>query len=195
MISKFQQIPAVRILGALLLMIGLSFAGPAVAGAAPSALPKCATSTYSSNMVLKANPTTVNPGGTIIISGEGYPPSCNLEIFVDGNSVGFVDTTPAGTFDGFQYKVPADRKPGEIVITTVVGGATATAMVKVVTPGTTPAPVATTPGTATAPPTGSAAPLPATGSNVLPLVAGGVALLVIGSLVVLSSRKRSTQSV
>lgn len=185
MITTIRRMPLVRVAAMLLIALGAFAISPAVAGAVP-AVPECALGNYATTMTLTANPPRGMVGDTIAIKGTGYPGSCELSVFVDGTQIGRVTTTPDGTFS-IDWKIPPGTKPGNVTISTSVGGVTKSAIVDVITVVATPTTVApTTPGTST---------LPRTGSDVLPLVAGGVALLVLGSLVILSSRKRSAHQV
>lgn len=133
-------------------------------------------------MQLTANPPTTTPGSTVVITGTGYPKNCELTVYVDGQSIGTTTTDSNGTFH-INWNVPPDAKLGSHVISTNVSDIQKTANVQV---------VSSTSGTGGGASTGGqgSTSLPATGSDVMPFVAGGVALLVLGSLLVLGTRKR-----
>lgn len=174
--------PLSRVLIAALIAVGLFAAAPSIANAAPAA-PQCvASGDYASSMNLSVDPPKAKAGDSVTIIGSGYPPNCELTVYVDGKAIGTVVTDGNGGFR-LPWKIPAGTKLGDLDITTSVSDIVKHAKLEVIG-STTPAPP-TTPGTE----------LPRTGSDVLPLLAGGVALLVLGSLVVLSTRKRSASQI
>lgn len=175
--------PLSRAVLAAVIAIGLFAAVPSVANAAPAAAQCVASGDYASSMNLTVDPPRAHVGETVDIKGTGYPPNCELTIYVDGKAVGTVVTDPDGSFT-LPWTIPAGTALGNVDITTSVSDIVKHANLEVI--GSTTTTVApTTPGTE----------LPRTGSDVLPLLAGGVALLVLGSLVVLSTRKRSADQI
>lgn len=183
MSSAIRSNPIIRVVAVLAIAFGLFAATPVSAGAATA----CTLgSDYAATMQLTVNPSTTTPGSTVQITGTGYPTNCELEVFVDGNSIGFAQTDGSGTFTK-PYLVPAGTPSSQLTITTNIGGSVETAVLEVVTSATT---------TTVVTPVGQGSSnLPTTGSQVLPFLAGGVALLVLGSLVVLSTRKRNARQI
>jgi len=184
MTSTIRRNPIVRAVAVLALALGLFAAVPAPSGAAEA----CVISEYGNSMTLTANPPTINPGGTVTITGSGFPANCILGISVGScgpsGSIGNVTTDENGGFT-IDWAVPADQKPGDVLICTTVGTVEVTANVTVASQT-----ASTLPPSKGGGGSGSGN-LPATGSQVLPFVAGGVLLLVVGSLLVLSTRKRN----
>jgi LPXTG-motif cell wall-anchored protein len=183
MSSAIRRIPILRAVAVLAIAFGLFAATPVSAGAATACV---LGNDYASTMQLTVNPPTTTPGSTVVITGTGYPKNCELEVFVDGESIGTAVTDGNGTFH-LNYQVPAGTPASQLTITTNIGGSVETAVLQVVTSQTTTT-VVTSPGQ-------GSSNLPTTGSQVLPFLAGGVALLVLGSLVVLSTRKRNTRQI
>lgn len=183
MSSAIRRIPILRAVAVLAIAFGLFAATPVSAGAATACV---LGGDYGNTMQLSVSPTTTTPGSTVIITGTGYPKDCELEVFVDGKSIGTVVTDGNGTFH-LPYTVPVGTPPSELVITTNIGGSVETAILQIVNSATTTT-VVTSPGQ-------GSSNLPTTGSQVLPFLAGGVGLLVLGSLVVLSTRKRNTHQI
>lgn len=182
MTSSIRRNPIVRAVAVLALALGLFAAVPATSGAANACV---VDPDYANTMQLTANPATVQPGGTVTLHGTGYPSDCVLAVSIGacpaGTTIGSVTTDGQGTFS-LNWAVPTDQKAGPVVFCTNVSNITVTANVTVASTS------------ATIPPTsggGQASALPKTGSQVMPFIGGGVLLLVVGSLLVLSSRKRS----
>lgn len=183
MSSVIRRTPIVRAVAILAIALGLFAATPATAGAAPACV---LDGNYAASMQLSVNPATTTAGSTVQIVGTGYPKNCELTVYVEGQSIGTVVTDGNGTFTK-PYVVPPGTPASQLTITTNIGGSVETAVLQVVTSATTTTVVTT--------PTSQGSNLPVTGSRVLPFLAGGVALLVIGSLVVISSRKRNARQI
>ena len=189
--SSIRHNPVTRVLSLVLLCAGLLVAIPSVAGAAQTADASCPgdPSSYASTMNLAVSPSTAGPGDPVSISGKGYPANVSVTLtYTVGTTptvlpLGTATTDATGNFT-FPWTVPAGTTASELHIISSACGITKTTILAI---SVSRKPVTTTPHTGPA----GTTPLPTTGSDVLPLVAGGVALLVIGSLVVLSSRKRA----
>lgn len=183
MTSTIRRNPIIRAVAVLALALGLFATVPATSGAAEA----CVLGDYGNTMQLTADPATVNPGDTVTIGGSGFPPDCILGISVGScdaaGAIGDVTTDLDGNFT-IDWVVPAGQTPGDVLICTTVGTVEVTANVTVASQITT-----TLPSKGEG--EGAAGRHPDTGSQVLPFVAGGVVLLVVGSLLVLSSRKRN----
>ncbi len=182
--------PLSRALIAALFAVGFLAAVPSVAGAASGAksAPMCiADGNYAGTMTLTVNPPQARPGDSVTIVGSGYPPNCELTVYVDGKAIGNVVTDANGGFT-LRWTIPAGANAGDLDITTSVSDIVKHANLRVIVDGqnVVPAPRPTPPSTTE---------IPRTGSDVLPLLAGGVALMVLGSLVVLSTRKRSAHQI
>lgn len=199
MTRSLRRNPIIRAVAVLALALGFFAVAPGAVGAAdgddPCTFDSDAADAYAASMHLSADPTTVRPGETTVITGTGYPGECDVEVFVDGASIGWATTDTDGTFR-IDWVVPADQAAGPVVISTNVNSIEVTTDVTVVTedgtgPGTTIAPTDTTPGTGTQSGGGGTGILPKTGSQILPFLGVGVALLVLGSVLVLANRKRS----
>ena len=198
--SSIRHNPVTRVLSLVLLCAGLLVAVPSVAGAAQAA-DACTPGSYASSMVLTVNPTTATAGAPVTIAGTGYPPNSTVTLtytVVTDTTVQTITTVTTNASGAFSYNwtVPAGTTASQLNVTSSACGTTKTTILAITVAKTTTtvaAPAAGTGGAAAG--TGGVAAgttaLPTTGSDVLPLVAGGVALLVIGSLVVLSSRKRA----
>ncbi len=180
MSSMIRRFPMYRAVAVLALALGLFAVAPASAGAAARCV---AGGDYAGTMQLGVNPTTTTAGSQVTITGTGYPKNCELTVYVDGEAIGVATTDGNGTFS-LPWTVPPGTPVSQLEITTNIGGMTETAILDV---------VATTATTTVAPVTPGGSSLPATGSKLLPLLAGGVAILVLGSLGVLSTRKRTRQ--
>lgn len=182
MTSTIRRNPIIRAVAVLALALGLFATVPATSGAAEA----CVLGSYGNTMQLTADPATVNPGDTVTITGSGFPADCILGISVGScgaaGAIGEVTTDADGNFT-IDWVVPAGQEPGDVLICTTVGTVEVTANVTVATQSTTTLPSGSGDG--------STGRHPDTGSQVLPFVAGGVILLVAGSLLVLSSRKRN----
>lgn len=186
MTSSIRRNPILRAVAVLALALGIFAAVPATSGAAEACVAPDGYGTVKPS--LSANPSTVAPGGTTTITGSGFPPDCTLGISIgacgaSGTSLGEVTTDADGGFT-IPWAVPADQKPGEVLVCTSLGTIDVTTNVTVASTQ------VTTPGTGGTGGSQGSGALPATGSQVMPFVAGGVLLLVIGSLLVLSTRKR-----
>lgn len=184
MISTIRRNPIIRVVAVLALALGMFAVAPAASGAAEA----CVIGEYGNSMQLTADPTTVRPGDTVTIDGSGFPADCTLGISVGScdasDSIGIVTTDENGNFT-IDWVVPANQKPGDVLICTTISSVEVTASVTVASTSATTVPAATGGQ-------GGSGVLPKTGSQILPFLGGGVILLVVGSLLVLSSRKRKT---
>lgn len=111
------------------------------------------------------------PGGTVTVAGSGCAAGADVGIFLDGASVGTVAADSAGAFSA---QVTAPTAVGSYTINAVCGDEVLGLVINVAATGTT---------------TGAGA-LPTTGSDSLPLFQLAVALVAMGGLAVLFTRKR-----
>jgi len=155
-------------------------AKPAKATAAPAVDCK----NYKGTFVLKTDNPNPEDGSTIHILGSGFPANTSVPLFADGKPIGTAVTDSAGNFS-FPYTIPADAADGSTITFMANCGSvkpTTSVEVSALAVATTVVPVSTQ-------------PLPRTGSaSTLPLLAAGVAFVVIGGLIVLSMRKRNQRA-
>ncbi len=190
--SPLRRNPVIRTVAVLALALGFFAFAPSTAGAADACeIDNASAEAYGNTMTLTIEPSQAQVGDTVTISGSGYPPNCTLTVTVGGDTLSA--TTDADGNFSVEWTIPAGTAEGPIDVSTDVSGLVTHATLTVVAgddagPATTVAPV--TPGGTTG---GSGSGiLPKTGSQVLPFLGAGIGLLVIGSLLVLANRKRST---
>ncbi len=184
--STSRRGPILRIIAVLALACGVFAAASSTAGAATT----CHLDgyDYGASVVLAANPTRATPGSQVTITGTGYPPNCEVTVDAAGTSVGTATTGADGSFT-FTWNVPADQSLGNVTITAVVDGQTlGSTVVEIVASGatTTTVPAASS----TNPSSGGSGTLAQTGSDVLPLVFGGLVLLAMGTALLMWNRNR-----
>lgn len=159
---------------ALALAIAMVVALPSVASAAPCVIDP----DYAGGPSITTNPSgTVQPGQQIEIIGTGFPAGCEVDIVINGTVIGTVTTSADGSFS-FPYTIPSDFL-GTLTIVITAGDFSQTITLQVV------APTVTT----TAPP-----PLPVTGSDSDGMIGIGLALVALGGLLVLGTRKRRAEA-
>lgn len=141
-----------------------------------------ANAQYQGSATFVANVTTVAPGGTVVFSGTGWPGSSTVAININGALVGEAPTTPTGTFT-FNYVVPASTPTSTLNATAGCGTFVLSQAVGVVAANTSTSavPVATTAATGS---------LPVTGTQALWGAQIAIALVAVGGLLVLVSRRR-----
>jgi len=180
-----RAVSVMSLLLGLLAVGGTLLSTPAVAKPAKATAPAAVDcKNYKGTFVITTDNPNPEDGSTIHILGSGFPPNTSVPLFADGKPIGTVITDSTGHFS-FPYTVPADAADGSTItfmancgsvkpVTTVEVSAQAVA--------TTVVPVSTQ-------------PLPRTGSaSTLPLLAAGIAFVVIGGLIVLSMRKRNQRA-
>jgi LPXTG-motif cell wall-anchored protein len=140
-----------------------------------------------------ASPTSVAPGGKVVVSGDGFLPAEKVTGTLHSTPVALgTETADTNGKATFSFTVPNDLAPGahSVELAGETSGVTVTAAVEVTnataTEGTTGTTVATANVEGTA---SSAGELPRTGSS-SPAVAG-LALLAAGIVLVLATRRRS----
>ncbi len=143
-------------------------------------------------------PGQASPGSTVTIEGTGFPPGCEVAVVVAGATIQTVTVGEDGSFTA-SWAVPADQELGEVVVDALVGGEVlASTVITIVEaqpaggnePGDGNGGVAPAQGgPAVGAQAGNSGTLPATGSKTLPLVFGGLALLVLGTGMVLAKRR------
>lgn len=160
---------------------------------------------YLATAVLTVNPPEIVPGNTVVISGTGFPPNCEVVLSITdlpvraSGVIGTVMVSADGTFS-MAWTVPEKQSRGSVRISASVDGESIAAVIlSVVDPvlaaGTT---TAAGPGSGTGP-AGAASSgasgtgaLPATGSSMLPLTVVGIGLLMLGAaLVVINGGART----
>jgi LPXTG-motif cell wall-anchored protein len=123
------------------------------------------------------NPTTVEVGGTIEVQGTGCPRDATVQIFVGDVLVATTTASDDGTgsFDVSNIVLPPSITPGNYTIHALCGELDLTAVLSVTAVATT-----TPPSTV----------LPVTGSDSGVYVKAGLALVAVGGLLVLGTRRR-----
>ena len=140
------------------------------------------TSTTTSTVPVKVSSSTVTAGGQITISGNGWKAGSTVTLTLNSTPValGTATVDASGAFTK-TVTIPADTTAGTHTITvsgTDPAGAprTVSVTITVSAAATTAAPAAST--------------LPRTGSSSMPITLAGLALLVLGALLVLQGRRR-----
>jgi LPXTG-motif cell wall-anchored protein len=162
----------------------------AMSGTAP------ASAQYEGPCGILIDPAVVAPGGTVNISGQGAPPGAVLEAYIGDVFLGSTTATDDddGVFFFGNLTIPNSLAPGDYTITvSIQGGAPfdedcqfADVLTNVLTIQAPPRPPSGNQG-------GGGA-LPATGSDPMPTVQFAAMLLAVGGLLVLSTRKRRSES-
>lgn len=134
------------------------------------------TPAYEGSLTFAADPTVAQPGETVTLSGEGWPPNSLVPLTFNGQSIGDAETDDSGSFT-FDYVIPAGTSAGEQEFAATCDEAVVlTQTIQIVTAATT---------------TVTPAQLPATGSDSAPLVQIGLVLIVVGGLAAfLAARRR-----
>lgn len=175
-----------RALGVMSLLISvLAFGGSALATAASAqtTAPACSANMvgYEGTASLSNSNATPSPGEVVHIIGTGFPPNSSVPVLANGTLIGTAVTDAAGGFD-LTWTVPATATAGTTYEFTADCGT--------ITPHTSIQVSAVTATTSV--PTGN---LPSTGSSsTMPLLASGVAMVVLGGLILLATRKRTQRA-
>jgi LPXTG-motif cell wall-anchored protein len=165
-----------------LALVGLAMTALVLVPAAANAQSECEiTAAYQGTATFGTNITVVNAGDDIVFSGTGWPPNVTLQLAVNGEPIGSVTTDAAGNWS-FTYTVPANASGtqtatiscGSFVLSTQFTVAGTPASLQTVNPS----------GT-----------LPVTGSDSLSWAQVGLALIALGAVLVLLTRRRNQQLV
>ncbi len=180
-----RAVSVMSLLLGLLAVGGTLLSTPAVAKPAKATAPAAVDcKNYKGTFVITTDNPNPEDGTTIHILGSGFPPNTSVPLFADGKPIGTVVTDSTGHFS-FPYTIPADAADGS----TITFMANCGSVKPVTTVEVSAQAIATTVVPA------STQPLPRTGSaSTLPLLAAGVAFVVIGGLIVLSMRKRNQRA-
>lgn len=141
---------------------------------------------YEGSAILTVDPLTVAPGGTVTITGAGFPPNSTVPLSFNGQQFATPVTDDLGAFT-VPFTVPADTPPGPVEFEAICGAFTLTSIVQVT--GTPATPPPTVPGG------DSGGTLTPTGSNSLQLVQVAAALLVAGGLLLFLARRQARRRV
>lgn len=128
------------------------------------------------------NPDTVEVGGTIEVTGSGCPRDTEVQIFVGDVLVATTTTAPddgTGSFDVTDIVLPDSIGPGEYTVHAMCGDLDLTAVLTVTAAAVQPTTAPSDTGT-----------LPVTGSDSGLLLKSGFALVAVGGLIVLATRRR-----
>lgn len=134
---------------------------------------------------VSASASTVAPGGTVTISGEGFPPNTEGTVTLDGQVLASFVTDGSGAFS-VQVTIPAGLAPGSYTLVATAGGTSSSTTIQVAAGGGTTGVVGG--GTTTA-----AGGLPRTGADdgLSTMALIGAGLLVVGGLAFVGARRRS----
>lgn len=133
-------------------------------------------------------PSTATPGSTITFAGTGGTPGETLQFRINATIIGTGTVNPDGTFS-VTGTVPSNVSPGQYTVTVSCNGVDISNILTVVSesagviPGT--SGTSGTFGTA-----GTYGTLPQTGSNAMLLLRVALALVAVGGLIVLGTRRR-----
>src|SRR5690606_28181886 len=98
---------------------------------------------YEGSAILTVDPLTVAPGGTVTITGAGFPPNSTVPLSFNGQQFATPVTDDLGAFS-VPFTVPADTPPGPVEFEAICGAFTLTSIVQVT--GTPATPPPTVPG-------------------------------------------------
>jgi LPXTG-motif cell wall-anchored protein len=129
---------------------------------------------YEGTAIISIDPLVVAPGGSVTITGAGFPPNVIVPLLFNGTIFAEPVTDAVG---GFQvvFTVPADTPPGQIRFEALCGAFTLSNDLSVVTGG-------------------GQVPLPTTGaSNTEQFLRIAAVLLVCGALLVFLARRQSNR--
>jgi hypothetical protein len=138
---------------------------------------------YEGSALLTISPIEVEPGGTVTISGQGFPPGATVPLAFNGEEFAAPVTDEEGAFT-ITFTVPADIAPGVVTFEALCGAFTLTAQLTVLTPG---GGVTTTIAN-----NGNLTP---TGSDSTQLIQVAAALLAVGALLVFLARRQARRRV
>jgi hypothetical protein len=138
---------------------------------------------YEGSAILTIDPLSVQPGGTVTIGGEGFPPGSTVPLAFNGEQFASPVTDDEGAFS-ITFTVPADIAPGVVTFEALCGAFTLTAELTVVVGGgSVPTTIANN---------GNLTP---TGSDSTQLIQVAAALLAVGALLVFLARRQSRRRV
>lgn len=126
---------------------------------------------YEGTAILSVNPLEIAPGGTVTITGEGFPPNSSVPLFLNGDEIGSPVADDTGAFT-FLYTLPANVTGGVITFEALCGAFTLTTNLTITVGQVTPTTI------------------PVTGSDSTGLVQIAAALLAVGVLLVFLSRRQ-----
>jgi hypothetical protein len=138
---------------------------------------------YEGDAILTVSPLEVAPGGTVTISGQGFPPGSTVPLAFNGEEFASPVTDEEGAFS-ITFTVPADIAPGVVTFTALCGAFTLTAELTVIVGG--------QEVTTTLANNGGLTP---TGSNSTQLLQVAAALLAVGALLVFLARRQARRRV
>jgi LPXTG-motif cell wall-anchored protein len=162
--------------GSLVLLAAV--VAPSTAGA-QDAPESCAVDIgdYEGTAVITIDPLTITPGGTVTLTGSGFPPNVIVPLLFNGEQFAAPVTDETGAFSVL-FTVPEDIGPGVVSFEAVCGAFTLSASLTVVE--------------GQIPPGGGGGQLPGTGSDsTFELFQLAAALLLTGALLVFLARRQS----
>jgi len=165
----------------LRLLVAMAFSAVSLVALAPGAH---ADESYTGTCSIVVAPSTVNPGHSVNIVAKGFTPGAEVTFTVDGTLVIGTDIANAGGVAHIQWDVPADFATGPHTITASGEGCTDPAQVS----------AEITVVSAVSETNDTSGTLPRTGGDYTNLLRLGILLVAAGGLVVLATRKRSSES-
>jgi LPXTG-motif cell wall-anchored protein len=155
--------------------LAFTSSGAGAQGAAPQPC-EIEISEYEGRPILNIDPLEVAPGGTVTITGLGWPPNVIVPLLFNGTIIAEPVTDAAGSFQ-VQYTVPADTPPGPVSFEALCGAFTLSNDLRVVEGGGVVNP-----------------PLPTTGANsTLQFLQIAAVLLILGALLVFLARRQANR--
>jgi LPXTG-motif cell wall-anchored protein len=128
---------------------------------------------YEGTAIVTIDPLTVTPGGTVTLTGSGFPPGVTVPLMFNGEEFAAPVTDETGSFS-VVFTVPADTPEGAVTFEAVCGAFTLSAGLTISSGG--------------VPPGG----LPATGSDsTFEMLRLAMVLLATGALLVFLARRQS----
>lgn len=161
------------LLAMIAMALGLTALLPSVAHAQTSCEANIAD--YEGSAIITVDPVSVTPGGTVVLTGTGFPPNSIVPLYFNDELIGQPVTDADGNFT-FTYTIPADITSGTFEFSAACGTFILTASITI---------------TPVVPPTQAPQPpLPTTGSSSTTRVAqAALALLAVGGVLVVSTRR------
>jgi LPXTG-motif cell wall-anchored protein len=127
---------------------------------------------YEGTAIISIDPLVVAPGGTVTITGAGFPPNVIVPLLFNGTIFAEPVTDAVGGFE-VVFTVPADTPPGQFTFEALCGAFTLSNDLSVVVGG-------------------GQVPLPTTGAdNTMQIVQIAAVLLILGALMVFLARRQS----
>ncbi len=155
----------------------LALLAPAAAHAQTLSSCEAAITDYEGSALITIDPVTVTPGGTVTLTGTGFPPNSFIPLYFNDAEIGQATADDTGSFT-FTYTVPSDVTSGSFEFSAACGTFILTAQITI-TPVSPP----------TVPPVTQ--PLPVTGSDSGRVAQVALTLLALGGVLVVTTRRQA----